>query len=116
MLAERGFWAHNFQQKANGQPCDIIACRNNVPYLIDAKVCSTYEGFRLDRVEENQILAMKKFYSCGNGVGWFAVKLPDESIYMIPLQRMLRAKKSSLSEKEIRYWGTEFERWDELCT
>ena len=44
ILADAGYWVHNFANRKNGQPADIIAVRSGGAYLIDAKVC-TYEVF-----------------------------------------------------------------------
>ena len=112
-LAENGYWAHNFAQNKSGQPADIIAVKNRRSCLIDCKVCS--DGvFRLDRMEENQRLAMKLWHECGNGSGWFAVKLPDESVWMFMLEflRFLeQIPKTELDEDHIRMWGIPLEAW-----
>ena len=76
-LSQRGYWAHNLAQNQAGQPADVIAVKNSHAYLIDCKVCSS-NGFPLSRVEENQDLAMQLWKYCGNGEGWFALKLGDE--------------------------------------
>ena len=83
ILSRHGFWAHNFAQKKEGQPADVIASINKQPALIDCKVCSTKRGFRLDRREENQLLSMELWHKTGNGFGWFALKFDDE-IIMVP--------------------------------
>lgn len=70
------------------QPCDIIACKNGKTVLIDCKTLSkTATAFPKRRIENNQLLAMKKFEKCGNGAGgrcFFAV-LHGDKIYMLPL-------------------------------
>ena len=109
MFAAKGFWAHNFAQKSSGQPCDIIVQRDNDTYLIDAKVCS--EGyFKLSRVEDNQINAMKLFYQCGGNSGYFALKL-GEDVFLLPLSLLLRLPESKISEKTIRSRGITFEEF-----
>ena len=77
-LSEYGFWCHNMAMNKSGQPADIIAVRNKVAYLIDAKVCSS-RGFALSRVEENQELSMQAWRRTGNGYGWFAIKFKDDN-------------------------------------
>ena len=81
ILSENGFWVHNFTQNQAGQPADIIAVRDGIATLIDAKVCSNNK-FKLERIEENQNLSMKLWTECGNGSAWFALKI-DTGIYMI---------------------------------
>lgn len=117
MLSERGFWAHNLAQNASGQPADVFAARNKKAVLVDCKVCSTVKGFSLRRVEDNQILSMQLWSECGNGSGWFAFKLPNQMIYMMPLVTVLayRAQQSYLSPDEIFSNGKPFERWVKDC-
>ena len=115
-LSAYGFWCHNLAMNKAGQPADIIAAKNKIAYLIDAKVCSN-KGFALSRVEENQEMAMTLWGERGNGQGWFAIKLPTEEIYMIPhiLIRAYRENQSSLSFSEIHELGTPIGKWVAKC-
>ena len=83
ILSKHGFWVHNFAQNSAGQPADIIAVMNGTPVLIDCKDCDK-EYFPFSRVEDNQRLAMKHWIRCGNAWCYFAVKVPNGTIYMIP--------------------------------
>ena len=115
-LSEYGFWCTNLAMNKSGQPADIIAVRNKIAYLIDAKVCSS-RGFALSRVEENQELSMSLWGERGNGQGWFALKLPTDEIYMIPhlcIQGYKRFQ-SILSFSEIHDVGKPLERWVSKC-
>lgn len=118
ILSEHGFWVHLLNQNKSGQPADIIAVRNKVSHLIDAKVCSN-NTFPFSRIEENQDLAMELWKDCGNGLGWFALKIDeyDSQIYMISHYMMTayRSKQKSLSAKEIVELGTPIERWVMKC-
>lgn len=116
MLYEKGFWVHNMAQNQAGQPADVIAVRNKTSFLIDCKVCSDNK-FSLSRVEENQHTAMELWKSCGNGEGWFALKIENEVI-MIPHYsiKALSHEKSVLNLKDIRDYGVKLERWVEQCT
>lgn len=115
-LSECGFWTHNMAMNKSGQPADIIAVKNKTAYLIDAKVCSS-RGFALSRVEENQELAMELWKECGNGQGWFALKVPTEEIYMIPHICIQACKRGQayLSFSEIHELGKPLERWVTKC-
>jgi Holliday junction resolvase len=116
ILSDHGFWTHNMAMNKAGQPADIIAVRNKVAYLIDAKVCSS-RGFALSRMEENQELAMELWNSCGNGQGWFAIKLPTNEIYMIPhicIQAYKRGQ-AYLSFSEIHEVGKPLGKWVAKC-
>ena len=115
-LSGYGFWTHNMAMNKSGQPADIIAVKNKVAYLIDAKVCSS-RGFALSRVEENQTLAMELWKECGNGQGWFALKLPTNDIYMLPhicIQAYANLQ-AYLSFSEIHELGKPLGKWVEKC-
>lgn len=114
-LSEYGFWTHNLAMNKAGQPADIIAVKNKIAYLIDAKVCSN-DIFPLSRVEENQDLAMDLWKECGNGQGWFALLL-GEQVYMLShyVIKAYRERQSSLSAKEIFELGTPLEKWVKKC-
>lgn len=117
ILSAYGFWSHNFAQKSAGQPADVIAARNGKAYLIDCKVCSTSRGFDLNRMEENQDLSMSLWDECGNGQGWFAIKLPTDDIFMVP-HFVIKAWKhngSSISPGEIFEIGKPIEKWVMKC-
>ena len=115
LLSSYGFWVHPMRQDNSGQPADIIAVKNRIAYLIDAKVCSNNK-FSLSRIEENQDLAMSLWTECGNGTGWFALKLGNQ-IYMLSHYIMTSYwhKRSSLSAKEIVELGMPLEKWVKKC-
>lgn len=115
-LSEYGFWVHSLAMNKAGQPADIIAVKNKIAYLIDAKVCSS-KGFALSRVEENQELAMSLWEERGNGQGWFALKVPTGEIYMIPhiCMQGYKSVRSSLSFSEIHEIGKPLGKWVEKC-
>lgn len=115
ILGKHGYWVHNMAQNAAGQPADVIAVKNKLAFLIDCKVCSK-SRFPLSRVEENQHFSMEFWAMCGNGEGWFALKVEDE-IFMIPHYSMveLSYRQSSLNLTEIKEYGVKLERWLESC-
>ena len=117
ILSMYGFWCHNLAQNSAGQPADVIAARNGKAYLIDCKVCSTDKGFALNRMEGNQDLAMSLWNECGNGQGWFAMKLPTDEIYMCYHQviKAYRVYQSYLSIAEIVQICTPIEKWVMKC-
>lgn len=111
ILSNNGFWTHNFALKQVGQPADIIAVKNLKAYLIDCKVCSNNK-FSLSRIEDNQNTSMELWKMCGNGEGWFALKLEDD-IFMIPHYsiKVLSREKSILNQKDIKEYSITIERW-----
>lgn len=87
LLAKHWFWVHLFQDNKNGQPCDVIAAKDGTSYLFDCKDCQ--DGvFLLSRIEENQYNAMQLFDATGNGKGMFAIRFPEEGIYLIEYSKM----------------------------
>ena len=116
ILSGYGFWVHLLNMNKSGQPADIIAVRNKVAYLIDAKVVSTKQGFALSRVEDNQDLAMDIWNEKGNGQGWFALKVKDK-IFMIPhiCIKAYMIQQSILSIAEITTIGKPIEKWVTRC-
>lgn len=116
LLFAYGFWSHNLKQNNSGQPADVIAVKNKIAYLIDCKDCSS-KGFDLRRVEENQITAMQLWDECGNGQGWFAIKIPTGDIYMLPLFVIMayESRQSTLSFAEIHELGKPLEKWVAKC-
>lgn len=115
ILSGCGYWVHPMRQDNSGQPADIIAVRNKVSHLIDAKVCSD-NTFPLSRMEENQDLAMELWQECGNGLGWFALKT-DYGVYMLSHYciKAYKNQQSSLSTKEILDLGMPIEKWVKKC-
>jgi len=105
MLAQEGFWVHNFANRKNGQPMDIIAVIDNKPVLIDAKVCS--KGiFKTSRIEENQMLSMRRWFLTGNHTVMLWLKLPDGTVGVIVLNNEKELdellERKTLNEAQIR--------------
>lgn len=112
ILADAGYWVHNFANRKNGQPADIIAVKNGGAYLIDAKVCS-FEIFPFRRIEENQQLAMDMWIECGNIEPYFALKCRNE-VYMVgytTIKDLMRKDKKQLNFEEINKYGTRLATW-----
>lgn len=78
-LSNKGFWVHCIQDRHNGQPFDVIACRNNKPFAFDCKVCSD-DYFALARIEENQKSAMERYLATGNKYCYFAFLFGEEIV------------------------------------
>lgn len=112
ILAEHGFWVHVMQQNKAGQPADIIAVKHGFHTLIDCKVISDDKGFSFERVEENQKYAMRTFQRRADELCYFALKLPDGSVWMVSLERIETLKlrgKNKLTQNDIigRTWSLE---------
>lgn len=89
MLYDNGFWVHFIERKKSGsQPFDIIASKNNIAFVFDAKTNSG-NLFRLSRIEENQIESMTLFNDRGNKNSFIVIKKDDCDIYIIPFSLVL---------------------------
>ena len=112
ILADAGYWVHNFANRKNGQPADIIAVKNRMAFLIDAKVC-TYEVFPFRRIEDNQQLAMDMWIECGNIEPYFALKARNE-VYMVgyvTIKNLMRKGKKQLNFEDMNKYGTRLATW-----
>ena len=113
-LAGGGFWVHVMQQNHAGQPADLIAVKGKFHTLIDCKVISDNGGFPFERIEENQKTAMRMFQRKCSELCYFALKLPDGSVWLISLERIetLRGRgKKKLTEHDIRTQTWSLEKW-----
>lgn len=77
-LAKRGWWVHFMSPDNTGaQPFDIIAAKNSKTVVIDCKTCVA-DTFNIRRLEENQIMAFRKWYSCGCDYAYIFIKHKGE--------------------------------------
>ena len=114
ILAEHGFWSHVMQQNKAGQPADIIAVKGRFHTLIDGKVVSSNDGFPFKNIRENQRTAMHMFTKRCGELCYFAIRLPDETVWMISLSRIETFEEHGakrLSEDEIRRHAWALEDW-----
>lgn len=121
MLAERGFWAHNFAQTPAGQPADVIAVKGKTAWLIDCKVMSG-DRFPLSRIEPNQLSAMAAWNAVSPCEPYFAVRLPDGAVYMLGYDLItdwICKDVCAVTEVTIRKEGIYFGAWlegvNQLC-
>ena len=72
LLAKNGWWCHLFAYKPEGQPCDIIALKDNKYLLIDVKHCSA-NRFPFSDIQTNQKNCFKLATQKGNTNNGFAI-------------------------------------------
>lgn len=100
-LQKSGFWCHLFAYNKNGQPCDIIACKNNTAYLIDVKHCEE-DRFDFKNVQANQLTCFEYALKCGNANTGFAVWFENQANwYYLPYVDL--KKFMDEGKKSIRY-------------
>lgn len=94
ILRNKGYWVTFLtpKQHVGSQPCDLIAIRNNIPILIDCKTCKNHI-FPINRIEENQRQALKRYIKCGNTKFILAIKYKNK-IYEIDMQNIDFTQKS----------------------
>lgn len=114
MLSEYGFWAYETINKHSGQPVDIIAVKSNKGYIIECKATQA-DRFPLDRVEDNQITAVKRFENCNNKESWFAfhfAKHPDEVLFIRAnkIIDLVESKAKSINYKELKEMSENLEK------
>lgn len=89
-LSKKGYWVAQFPGKdyTNSQPADMIACKNDKPYLVDCKTLANKSGtFTLDRLEQNQRMAYKRFKEAGNKNYYLAI-LWNNNVYLVSLNKI----------------------------
>lgn len=98
ILKERGYWVHFIAPSKKGsQPCDVIAVKKGVAYLIDCKT-SVLNYFPVSRLELNQIYAYERWLVCGNKNTYVAVKYND-NVYMIDYEILREKGKVALTDE-----------------
>lgn len=103
-LQNRGYWALNIPRaKTGAQPFDVIAMRGHFVLCADCKVVSSQaRRFTLERVEDNQWLAMQ---SCRDKTGAFCVfavfHVITNQLFLIPYIRIEDAKKAGAASIEL---------------
>jgi len=109
-LTDKGYWSHNFANKSNGQPMDIIAIKDDKKFLLDCKVCSG-DYFKLSRIEDNQEHASLAFEKKAKGKTFFVIKMRGE-IFVINNDDIIYQKnvmnKKSFNFSELKMVGRDF--------
>ena len=111
LLSKRGYWAHRIQDNKNGQPFDVIACKDNEPYVFDCKDCSG-DGFPLSRIEDNQEYAMELFLATGNRHAYFAIRLFDD-IYVVSYLYLIALRDRGIKKVHVSKLK-EADEWSQL--
>lgn len=101
MLQEKGFWCHIFEYNKNGQPCDIVAIKNDIANLIDVKHCAS-NRFSFSHIQPNQITCFGYAKSCGITHTGFAIYFePQDSWRWLSYQQLEEMLSNGL--KSVKY-------------
>lgn len=106
-LKNKGFWCHIFEYNNNGQPCDIVALKDNEGTLIDVKHCEA-NRFPFSDIRPNQITCFEYAKSCGNEKCYFAIWFErKQGWYLLSLEQLktaLHYGMKSVSWEELQEW------------
>ena len=103
LFSQNGFWVHFISPDSRGsQPFDVIAVKNGHAVVFDCKTCKDHI-FRIDRLEDNQIMAFEKWIACGNSAPFVAIE-HETAVYMIDYLRLKKEKKIDLREEMVYTW------------
>ncbi len=110
VLRNKGFWCHLFSYNKNGQPCDIVAIKNDIPYLIDVKHCEE-EVFNFSKIQPNQITCFEYASLCGVTKTGFAIWFTCRNKWLfLPYEEVKRLKENG--EKSVHYYDLEEMQYD----
>lgn len=91
-LRENGYWAYILPKKVGGQPFDIIACRYDDIWFLDAKHLEKEKAsFSFERIEPNQKTSMSyaqnfaHITNMGFVIYW---ERNPETLYFLPYERV----------------------------
>lgn len=102
VLSRRGYYVVMIPSTALGQPFDLIAIKNDVPYCLDVKHIKG-DTFYFSRVEPNQKTSFEMALSCGvRNVGFlFVFDENDPNFYFLKYEDQKHMEKLGLKRVKI---------------
>lgn len=101
----KGYWSIILPKNVNGQPFDIIACKENSTWFVDAKhLESSKASFPFDRIESNQELSMRfaKEFANINNLGFVVEwERADYSLFFLSYEEFIKMKKNGSKSVKI---------------
>jgi len=88
------WWVHLFAYNSAGQPCDIIALKDDKSILADVKHCDN-EKFVLSRIESNQESCFRYASECGVRHCGFIIAY-DIGLYWLGFDDVIELKKANM--------------------
>lgn len=104
LLASEGWWCHCFAYKPEGQPCDVVALKNNVPFLVDVKHCAE-DRFSFNNIQPNQKNCFKLAYQRGNknlGFCVYFAKYGWKYIHYLTVERLEKEGCKSIKAEDCQ--------------
>lgn len=100
-LTSLKFWVHYITPSINGQPCDLIAYKDNTMYLIDIKD-SESDYFIASRIEPNQEMSFEFASLFGINKTLFLIYFKKiEKWYVLTYQSHKEKKKKSYKIEDL---------------
>lgn len=100
MFHANGFWALRIPRNERGaQPFDILAIKDDKVYAVDCKVCAR-KTFSLDRIEDNQWIAMEIMAMQTNAIVGFLV-YHNNQIFFLSYFDAIWARKRGLASIDL---------------
>lgn len=81
-ISKFGYWCHLFAYNISGQPCDVVALKENKSFLIDVKHCKG-DCFVTSRIEPNQHACFKYASSLNINCGFALYNQVDNTFYWL---------------------------------
>lgn len=109
LLGELGYWCHLFAYKPEGQPCDVVALKNDIGWLIDVKHCQNGR-FPFKDIRPNQLSCFALAKELGNSNCGFAIFFEDIGWRWLSYKRYLKLEKAgvrSVVPSDCDYFGAE---------
>lgn len=94
ILKTNGFWV-KLLATGTGQPCDIVAVRNNCAYFFECKTTDT-DVFSFKGLRPNQRTAYEYITSHGNNLYFVAIKFP-QGINVVGMSEILCMEKNGVN-------------------
>lgn len=95
LFKERGYWAHVIQRNRSGQqPFDIVAVKNDMAWLVDAKYVAKGRRFNFSDVQPDQIESMGYAMDFANltNVGFVIVFAEHDAIRFLSFEVYTKMK------------------------
>lgn len=105
VFKEKGYWAYITPRKVNGQPVDIIAMKDGVNWLVDAKhLEENKKSFPFSRVEANQIDSLT-YAQQNNGIKNTGFVIGQENdgfkLFFLPFDKLIELMKNDVKSVKI---------------
>lgn len=105
IFKENKYWAYIIPKKISGQPFDVIACRKNTNWFIDAKhLESDKASFPFDRIEPNQRTSMgyARIFAGIQNLG-FAIQWDrdDSRVFFLSYDKLIELEEKGLKSAKI---------------